>query len=100
MWLTELTIGAGGTAIGVKGNTLNAELVPQYMQKLAQEPVMKGASFSTLAIGVPGVAAEPATVQGGAAPAPAAAKVNYLQFSLQSALERPAGAAPAAAGGK
>jgi hypothetical protein len=83
LWLTELNIASGGASIGVQGNTLNAELVPQYMQRLAQEPVMKGATFSTLAIGAP--AARPAATEGVAANAPA--KVNYLQFSLQSSAD-------------
>lgn len=79
LWLTDLQIASGGAAIGVQGNTLNAELVPLYMQRLAQEPVMKGASFATLDISVPPAPA--ATASATAAP------VSYLKFSLQSALD-------------
>jgi hypothetical protein len=82
LWLTELKIASGGAAIGVQGNTLNAELVPQYMQRLSQEPVMKGTTFSTLEIGAP----EPQPASDASA-ASAPAKVNYLHFKLQSSAQ-------------
>jgi hypothetical protein len=80
LWLTDLRISAGGAAIGIEGNALQAPLVPQYMGRLATEPVMKGKAFATLAID----AVMPARVarKDGVA-APAAAPV-YLTFSLQS----------------
>lgn len=77
LWLTGLSIGAGGAQLGVDGNTLAAELVPQYVRRLASEAVMQGKEFSSLKI-----EAAPA-----AAPAPgavAAVAPNYLRFSLQS----------------
>lgn len=79
LWLTRLDIGAGGERIGVQGNTLQAELVPLYMRRLASEPVMQGKAFSTLEMGpalaAPGAAAAPERVAG----AP-----TYLRFKLQS----------------
>ncbi len=78
LWLTELHLGAGGSAIGVQGNALTAELVPQYMQRLALEPVMKGATFSALDIGAP---TPPASTAG---PLPA---ITYLTFKLQSSVD-------------
>ncbi len=91
LWLTGLTIAAGGNQLGVQGNTLQADLVPQYMRRLGTEPVMQGKAFSTLEIGA---AAEPAP---GAAVAPvSAARPNYLRFSLQSG----GAAAPQAGGAK
>ena len=83
LWLTELTISAGGAAIGIEGNALQAPLVPQYMNRLAQEPVMKGKAFATLSIDA--VAATPtkaAATPGAMVAAPAAPA--YLSFSLQS----------------
>jgi hypothetical protein len=71
LWLTELRLSSGGAAIGIQGNALQAPLVPQYMARLANEPVMKGKAFATLAID---------TVQ-----APETSRVaSYLAFSLQS----------------
>lgn len=75
LWLTGLHIDTRGAQLGVEGNTLQAELVPQYMRRLATEPVMQGKTFSSLDIGV-GSSPAPAA---GAAPAPA-----YLAFNLQS----------------
>lgn len=82
LWLTSLDIAAGGSQIGVQGNTLQAELVPLYMRRLATEPVMQGKAFSTLEMGAP--TAAPA-VAGAAAPvAKAAGAPAYLRFNLQS----------------
>ncbi|SHG98082.1 PilN domain-containing protein [Massilia sp. CF038] len=81
LWLTELRVAGSGNAIGVQGNALNAELVPQYLQRLAREPVMKGATFSTLEIGTP----ETDKSAGAATP-------RYLSFSLQSSLATAAAA--------
>lgn len=78
IWLTDIVIGHGGATIGLQGNALQAELVPQYMQRLGQEAVMKGKSFSTLEIGAP---PPPEANAAGVKPA----VPNYLRFSLQSA---------------
>jgi hypothetical protein len=90
LWLTGLDIGARGDRLGVRGNAMQAELVPQYMRRLATEPILQGKAFSSLRIepGAPAAAAP-------AAAAPVAAPA-YLRFSLQSV---PAPAA-AAEGGK
>jgi hypothetical protein len=76
LWLTELTISGASAQIGVKGNTLRADLVPDYMGRLAQEPVMKGKAFSAL-----NIAQVPAAPAG---PTGAPATQSYLSFSLQS----------------
>ena len=74
LWLTQVDIASGGTQLGVRGHALQADLVPQYMQRLAKEPVMQGQSFSSLEInrGLEGPEAGPAAT-------------GYLKFSLQSA---------------
>jgi hypothetical protein len=82
IWLTNIVIGNGGATIGLQGNALQAELVPQYMQRLGQEAVMKGKSFATLEIGEP--PPPEANTSGVRAAAP-----NYLRFSLQSAPATP-----------
>jgi hypothetical protein len=83
LWLTDVRLASGGSAIGIQGNVLQAPLVPQYMGRLASEPVMKGKSFATLAMDA---VAPPSTARldGGAAPAAASAAPTYLKFSLQS----------------
>lgn len=74
VWLTGVDIASGGERIAVQGNTLEASLVPQFMARLAQEPVMKGKTFGALQI----VAArDPAAGPDGGGPA-------FLKFNLQS----------------
>ena len=85
LWLTGVTIGAGGAQIGIKGRTLDAAMVPGYLNRLTHEPLMQGKSFASLQIGE----AAPLQVQDAdgklaARPAP------YIEFSLQSVAEEPA----------
>lgn len=83
LWLTDLDISSGGERIGVQGNALQAPLVPQYMGRLAQEPIMKGKEFATLNMS----AVKPAQVSvatTAGTPVAASAVPTYLSFSLQS----------------
>ena len=83
LWLTDVKVASGGAAIGIQGNVLQAPLVPQYMGRLAQEPVMKGKTFATLAMNA--VTPSKVVVVGGAsAPVAVPATPAYIQFSLQS----------------
>jgi len=47
MWLTQLDIRQGGAQLGMKGNALQPELLPRYLQRLAHEPVFAGVEFDT-----------------------------------------------------
>ena len=47
MWLTGLQIKQGGIHLGMQGNALKPELLPQYLQRLANESVFKGTEFTT-----------------------------------------------------
>ena len=89
LWLTDISIAGGGAQIGMRGKTLDAELVPQYIRRLGTEPFMQGKAFSSLEIERPAAALIAA---GGAQPV--AVGPSYLMFSLQSA-----GAAPKVAVG-
>jgi len=85
LWLTGVTIGAGGAQIGIKGRTLDAAMVPGYLNRLTHEPLMQGKSFASLQIG------EAAPLQGQDADGkPAARPAPYIEFSLQSVAEEPA----------
>ncbi|QYF93314.1 PilN domain-containing protein [Massilia sp. PAMC28688] len=81
VWLTEVDIAGGGERLGVQGNTVQAALVPQYIARLAQEPVMKGKAFGKFDISTP---------------VAAGASARYLTFSLQSGADA-AGAGAGAA---
>jgi len=47
-WLTRISIKAGGKALGLEGKTLSPELVPTYIQQLANEKVLAGVAFNNM----------------------------------------------------
>lgn len=85
LWLTGVTVGAGGTQIGIKGRTLDPAMVPGYLNRLTQEPLMQGKTFASLEIGE----AAPLQVQDGEGKS-ATRPAPYSEFSLQSVVEEPA----------
>jgi hypothetical protein len=49
-WLTRVRVQGGGSAVALDGRTLAPELVPVYLQHLAEERVLQGKSFSELSM--------------------------------------------------
>lgn len=49
-WLTGVDIKAGGSLLGLEGKTLSSELVPMYLQRLAEEESLQGSAFNVLEI--------------------------------------------------
>lgn len=84
LWLTGVTVGAGGAQIGIKGRTLDPAMVPGYLNRLTSEPLMQGKSFASLQIGE----AAPLVSQD-AEGKPATRPAPYIEFSLQSVPEEP-----------
>lgn len=82
LWLTGVTVGAGGAQIGIKGRTLDPAMVPGYLNRLTHEPLMQGKSFASLQIGE----AAPLPTQD-ADGKPATRPAPYIEFSLQSVPE-------------
>ncbi len=80
LWLTSVSI--AGKDIGLKGRTTDPALVPGYIGRLTQEPLLQGKSFSSLQIGQ----AAPVETQG-ADGKPVRSAAPYVEFSLQSAPE-------------
>jgi hypothetical protein len=84
LWLTGVQIVGAGNEIGLQGRTLQAGLLPGYLNGLAREPVLKGKAFGQLEMNQ---AAQPvqAAAQGPAgAAAAAAAAPAFVEFSLQA----------------
>lgn len=78
VWLTGFSI--DGSEIGLQGRAVRPELVPAYINRLKQETVLQGKSFSALHMQVP-----PATqVPGEAGNGNAAVAANFVEFNLQS----------------
>ncbi|HYA20433.1 MAG TPA: PilN domain-containing protein [Burkholderiales bacterium] len=52
LWLTSFDIVGAGSEMVITGRTVRAELVPEFVQRLSREPVMKGKQFASLRISV------------------------------------------------
>lgn len=76
LWLTSFTINDAGMILS--GRLIQADLLPTYLQRLKNEKVMQGKSFSNLQIKVPG--SESDTELG----ASVDVAVDYFEFTLSS----------------
>ncbi len=72
LWLTGFDIEGDGAAMTLNGAALAPQLVPAYIQRLGNEPLMRGKNFSSLLIQQPGAAANQHTA------------ASYLEFSIRS----------------
>lgn len=80
IWLTGFDIAGNGTEIVLQGRAVQADLVPAYIARLANEPVLRGKSFATLDMETPKLA------EGASAP-----PAQYTEFTLRSSVrEEPA----------
>ena len=86
LWLTGVSITGAGVDIGVRGRALDPQRVPGYLNRLTNEPVMRGKSFGSLSISQ-GVGATRLDENGKTV----AQAAPYVEFSLLSA---PEGAKP------
>jgi len=91
LWLTGVTVDGGGAQIGIRGRALDPAMVPGYLNRLTNEPLMQGKSFASLQIGEAAPLPLPAGSSGGnsadgQAPTRAA---PYVEFSLQSVAGEP-----------
>ena len=101
MWLTGVSIVGAGNEIGVQGRALDAQLVPEFMGRLAHEPALHGKTFGDLRIERPAAlppvapaagspaaaaasAAAAAQAAGHSAPVAAAVDAPFVEFSLQT----------------
>lgn len=73
LWLTDFMIAGAGDRIAISGRTLQPELVPVYITRLAREPAMEGKTFADLSMTQPKPAADAKE------PVP-----NYVDFTLRS----------------
>lgn len=76
LWLTGFSIVGAGSEMGLQGRALRPELVPAYINRLKQEPVIQGKTFSTLEMQLPQPEPRPASTRYAAAP--------YVEFDLRS----------------
>jgi len=50
IWLTKIKITKNGTSLSLEGKTNNATTLPDYLQRLANEPILVGTQLETLRI--------------------------------------------------
>lgn len=50
LWLTGFSIGAGGAEMEIRGRTLNATLLPEYIRRLNSETAFHGRGFAALTL--------------------------------------------------
>ncbi|MEN9868289.1 MAG: hypothetical protein RL748_3879 [Pseudomonadota bacterium] len=48
IWLTSVSVSDSGNDIGLQGEALQAVLLPQYLQRLSKEEVLRGKAFESL----------------------------------------------------
>lgn len=85
LWLTGLIISGADNEIGLQGRAQQAELIPVYIKRLANETVMNGKSFNRLEIGQGDAAKPAAAVALASVPPPVA---SFVEFRLLSSNEK------------
>lgn len=71
LWLTGFSINGDGAQMSLQGAVVSPKLLPEYIQRMNREPVMRGKSFAELQMKQP-VTANSQPVDG------------YVEFSLKS----------------
>lgn len=110
LWLTGFSIDQKHHAVSLRGRSMDAAILPDYMHKLGREAVFAGQTFSGLRIQQPAEAVTNATAANTApsnsvqtAPlasqAQAAAAVTFVEFELQASETLPAKAIETAVSG-
>ena len=102
LWLTSFSFDNQTEKLNISGRTLQADLVPEYITHLGNEPALKGKLFSALNMSLPKAdtaishlatpaAAQISSLNNGTSAAPAAASAvrqvsepQYIEFALQS----------------
>lgn len=87
LWLTGFVITGAGDDTQISGRALQPELVPAYINRLKQEPVMRGKSFAVLEM------SQPAEEAAGKDKDKKAEQAHYIEFNLRSAESDSKGAA-------
>jgi cell division protein FtsL len=85
LWLTGFKVTGDAAQISLSGGVVNPELLPEYIQRLGRESIMKGKTFSTLKMQQP-----KADQAAGTGKAPASSASRYVEFTLYSSQNKEA----------
>ena len=91
VWLTGFSIGDAGNELVVSGRALQADLVPTYLRRLNNEPMMRGRRVVEMRLAAKDAAAAPG------AKAPPLQPERYVEFAFVAPLRERAPATKAAA---
>lgn len=80
LWLTGFTVGGAGE-VAIQGRVVSADLLPAYIQKMNNEPALKGRAFSALEMKRPAPALSPA-VPAKEGEKPVVDAPRFLEFNL------------------
>lgn len=89
LWLDSVRLSGTNPAMSLQGATTNPDLVPLYLQSLADDPVLAGTRFDQFVIQRPHLA-EATTSGGAASSAPATLEREVLRFSAGNTALPPA----------
>lgn len=89
LWLTGFTIDSVGRRMELQGRALQPELVPAYIHRLKQEPVMQGKSFAQLMMSRPEAEVQKDGQGGDSAAQGRRVPAKYMEFVLKSSGETP-----------
>ncbi len=82
IWLTGFRISGSAVDIELRGRALHPELVPIYINRLKQEPALRGKSFAALEMVVPDIGEGSKDAAGNTE---SRRPADYIEFVLQSA---------------
>lgn len=97
LWLTSFSFDSSTEKLNINGRTLQADLVPEYISNLGNEPALKGKLFSALSMNLPKLeASKNAALQTNihAPSSPVSSEPEktlapkYIEFALQSVEEK------------
>lgn len=83
LWLTGFELIGAGSQISINGRALQAELIPQFINKLKLEPSFAGAHFTALDISLPPPTSDTTS------PNESAPSLPYINFSLTNIVAEP-----------
>lgn len=78
LWLTGFSISGSGGNLELRGRSMQPQLVPGYINRLRQEPIMRGKAFDTLTMELP------ETVSDTGAAGKQRVQTGYIEFILRS----------------
>lgn len=82
LWLTGITMNGAGDQMRIAGNSLSADLIPQYITRLSAEQALRGRNFTAFQVSQPKPITSAADVQPVATPVTIVP--SYVEFVLSA----------------